>query len=154
MAGSVLMLLAILGSERPPQPADRQLPASTCWLYELSIPVEHPVLVFPFVSRVLHQGAVFPFHTWLPDAHVQAPTAVLGHPRGRAAEDGHLRLVRFAFPLFPEAAAYFAPYIGPRFAVIGIIYGAPRRDDSADMKKSSPTERQPPWFRGAPVSRR
>ena len=41
---------------------------------------------------------VFPFHTWLPDAHVEAPTADLGHPGRRAAEDGHLRHAAHQLP--------------------------------------------------------
>ncbi len=55
---------------------------------------------------------LFPFHTWLPDAHVQAPTAGSVILAGVLLKMGTYGLVRFAFPLFPDAAQQFAPYIG------------------------------------------
>src|SRR5207253_711413 len=61
---------------------------------------------------------LFPFHTWLPDAHVQAPTAGSIILAGVLLKMGTYGLVRFAFPLFPAAAVTFAPWIAV-LAVIG-----------------------------------
>mgnify|MGYP003694752541 CR=1 FL=1 len=77
---------------------------------------------------------LFPFHTWLPDAHVQAPTAGSVILAGVLLKMGTCGFVRFAFPLFPLAAAYFAPWIAV-LAVIGIIYGALVAMVQPDMKK-------------------
>jgi NADH-quinone oxidoreductase subunit M len=77
---------------------------------------------------------LFPFHTWLPDAHVEAPTAGSVILAGVLLKMGTYGLIRFAFPLFPQAAAYFAPYLA-LLAVIGIIYGALVAMVQPDMKK-------------------
>jgi NADH-quinone oxidoreductase subunit M len=77
---------------------------------------------------------LFPFHTWLPDAHVEAPTAGSVILAGVLLKMGTYGLLRFAFPLFPEAAIYFAPYIAT-LAVIGIIYGALVAMVQPDLKK-------------------
>jgi NADH-quinone oxidoreductase subunit M len=77
---------------------------------------------------------LFPFHTWLPDAHVEAPTAGSVILAGVLLKMGTYGLLRFSFPLFPEAAAYFAPWLA-LLAVIGIIYGALVAMVQPDMKK-------------------
>jgi NADH-quinone oxidoreductase subunit M len=77
---------------------------------------------------------LFPFHTWLPDAHVEAPTAGSVILAGVLLKMGTYGLVRFAFPLFPRAAVMFAPYLAV-LAVIGIIYGALVAMVQPDMKK-------------------
>ena len=66
---------------------------------------------------------IFPFHTWLPDAHVQAPTAGSIILAGIMLKMGTYGYLRFAIPLFPEAAARFGPWIAA-LAIIGILYGA------------------------------
>jgi NADH-quinone oxidoreductase subunit M len=66
---------------------------------------------------------MFPFHTWLPDAHVEAPTAGSVILAGVLLKMGGYGFLRLAFPLFPDAAMAFAPWIAG-LAVIGIIYGA------------------------------
>lgn len=66
---------------------------------------------------------LFPFHTWLPDAHVQAPTAGSILLAGVLLKMGSYGFLRLAMPLFPEAAARFAPWLAV-LAVIGILYGA------------------------------
>lgn len=66
---------------------------------------------------------IFPFHTWLPDAHVQAPTAGSILLAGVLLKMGTYGYLRFAVPIFPEAAARFGPWIAV-LAVIGILYGA------------------------------
>jgi NADH-quinone oxidoreductase subunit M len=77
---------------------------------------------------------LFPFHTWLPDAHVEAPTAGSVILAGVLLKMGTYGLLRFAFPLFPTAALYFAPWLA-LLAVIGIIYGALVAMVQPDMKK-------------------
>ncbi len=66
---------------------------------------------------------LFPFHTWLPDAHVQAPTAGSIILAGVLLKMGTYGYLRFAVPIFPQAAAHFGPVIAI-LAIIGIIYGA------------------------------
>jgi NADH-quinone oxidoreductase subunit M len=66
---------------------------------------------------------LFPFHTWLPDAHVQAPTAGSVILAGILLKLGTYGYLRFAMPIFPEAAERFGPLVGT-LAVIGILYGA------------------------------
>jgi NADH-quinone oxidoreductase subunit M len=77
---------------------------------------------------------LFPFHTWLPDAHVEAPTAGSVILAGVLLKMGTYGLIRFAFPLFPQAAMAFAPVLA-MLAVIGIIYGALVAMVQPDMKK-------------------
>jgi NADH-quinone oxidoreductase subunit M len=66
---------------------------------------------------------LFPFHTWLPDAHVQAPTAGSVILAGILLKLGTYGYLRFAIPIFPEAAERFGPLVAT-LAVIGILYGA------------------------------
>jgi NADH-quinone oxidoreductase subunit M len=87
-----------------------------------------------FALAFLIKVPLFPFHTWLPDAHVEAPTAGSVILAGVMLKMGTYGLLRFAFPLFPNAAAYYAPYIAA-LAVVGIIYGALVAMVQPDMKK-------------------
>ncbi len=66
---------------------------------------------------------LFPFHTWLPDAHVQAPTAGSIILAGVLLKMGTYGFLRLAMPVFPDAATQFGPLLGT-LAVIGILYGA------------------------------
>src|SRR4029079_2151028 len=104
-------------------------------MYQLQIP---PALQFWFFLAFELAFAIkvplFPFHTWLPDAHVEAPTAGSVILAGVMLKMGTYGLVRFAFPLFPLAANYFAPWIAI-LAVVGIIYGALVAMLQPDMKK-------------------
>lgn len=77
---------------------------------------------------------IFPFHTWLPDAHVEAPTGGSVVLAGVLLKMGLYGFIRFAYPLFPRGAELFAPYIAG-LAVIGIIYGALVAWAQKDMKK-------------------
>ncbi len=77
---------------------------------------------------------LFPFHTWLPLAHVQAPTAGSVILAGVLLKMGTYGLLRYAFPLFPDALKTYAPYIAV-LAVIGIIYGALVSMVQDDVKK-------------------
>ncbi|HWV35892.1 MAG TPA: NADH-quinone oxidoreductase subunit M [Thermomicrobiales bacterium] len=77
---------------------------------------------------------MFPFHTWLPDAHVQAPTAASVILAAVMLKMGGYGLLRFNLPLFPEAAKDWTPVI-VSLSVIGIIYGALVALVQPDMKK-------------------
>ena len=66
---------------------------------------------------------LFPFHTWLPDAHTEAPTAGSIMLAGVLLKMGTYGMLRFCLPLFPDAAHRFAPAIAV-LAIIGILYGA------------------------------
>jgi NADH-quinone oxidoreductase subunit M len=77
---------------------------------------------------------LFPFHTWLPDAHVEAPTAGSIILAGVLLKMGTYGLLRFNLPLFPETSVALAPYVMV-LAVIGIIYGALVAMVQPDMKK-------------------
>jgi NADH-quinone oxidoreductase subunit M len=77
---------------------------------------------------------LFPFHTWLPLAHVQAPTQGSVVLAGVMLKMGTYGMVRYAFPLFPDAFKTFAPYIAT-MSVIGIVYGALVALVQPDVKK-------------------
>jgi NADH-quinone oxidoreductase subunit M len=77
---------------------------------------------------------IFPFHTWLPDAHVEAPTGGSVILAGVLLKMGLYGFIRYAYPLFPRGAEVFAPYIAV-LAVIGIIYGALVAWAQTDIKK-------------------
>ncbi len=66
---------------------------------------------------------LFPFHTWLPDAHVQAPTAGSIILAGVLLKMGTYGFLRLAMPIFPQAAEQYGPLLGT-LAVVGILYGA------------------------------
>jgi NADH-quinone oxidoreductase subunit M len=135
MGASVLMLLAILGLAYLHSTVTGSYSFDVTQLYAMQIP---PNLQFWFFLAFALAFAVkvplFPFHTWLPDAHVEAPTAGSVLLAGVLLKMGTYGLVRFAFPLFPLAAAFFAPYIAV-LAIIGIIYGALVAMVQPDMKK-------------------
>jgi NADH-quinone oxidoreductase subunit M len=135
MAGSVLMLLAILGLAYLHYTATGAYSFDLLKLYELQIDLHLQFWFFlAFALAFAIKVPLFPFHTWLPDAHVEAPTAGSVILAGVMLKMGTYGLVRFAFPLFPEAAAYFAPALAV-LAVVGIIYGALVAMVQPDMKK-------------------
>ena len=135
MLGSILMLVAMI------------------WLYELSgsfdLPQIQSLLVSGQVSLTLRtelllfaafflafaiKVPLFPLHTWLPDAHTEAPTAGSVMLAGVLLKMGTYGMLRFCLPLFPEAAHRFAPYIAV-LAIIGIIYGALVAMVQTDLKR-------------------
>jgi len=81
------------------------------------------LLFLAFAFAFCIKVPLFPFHTWLPDAHTEAPTAGSVILAGVLLKMGTYGLLRFNLGLFPEMSRRFAPYI-IAFAVIGIIYGA------------------------------
>ena len=77
---------------------------------------------------------LFPLHTWLPDAHTEAPTAGSVILAGVLLKMGGYGFLRYAVNLFPEAARFFAPYIVP-LALVGIVYGAIVAMMQRDLKR-------------------
>ncbi len=75
-----------------------------------------------------------PFHTWLPDAHTEAPTAGSVILAGVLLKTGAYGLLRFAVPLFPEAARQFAP-VAMTLGVAGVLYGAVLAFAQSDLKR-------------------
>jgi len=130
MAGSILMLLAILwlGIQGqtfsvPELIAQHNIPTNIQWW-----------LFLAFTAAFAIKVPMWPLHSWLPDAHVEAPTAGSVILAGVLLKMGTYGFVRFNLPLFPEAAVKAAPYIA-LFATIGIIYGAAVSYAQADVKK-------------------
>jgi NADH-quinone oxidoreductase subunit M len=135
MAGSVLMLLAIIWLAYYHQSVTGVPSFDLIDLYALDIPGGVQTWLFlAFAVAFAIKVPLFPFHTWLPDAHVQAPTAGSVILAGVLLKMGTYGLLRFAFPLFPQAALQFAPWIAV-LAVIGIVYGALVAMVQPDMKK-------------------
>ena len=127
MAGSALMLVGIL--------ALYFQNGNSFDLTTLSGPFEHSHLLFlAFFIAFAIKVPLFPFHTWLPDAHVEAPTVGSVILAGVLLKMGTYGIVRFCLPLFPDAATQFTPLI-VTLAVIGIIYGALVAMVQPDLKK-------------------
>jgi len=126
MFGSILMLVAIL------------------WLYRITAAAGYPTFDLAQIQMMLSNGTLtmsirtelllfgafflafaikvplFPLHTWLPDAHTEAPTAGSVMLAGVLLKMGTYGMLRFCLPLFPEASRRFAPEIAV-LAIVGII---------------------------------
>lgn len=92
------------------------------------------LLALAFFVAFAIKVPMFPFHTWLPDAHVQAPTAGSVILAGVLLKMGTYGFVRFLLPIFPDAVRTLMPWV-VALALIGIIYGALVAMVQADMKK-------------------
>ncbi len=124
MAGSVLMLIAILALYFIHGNATGNYTFDLLELYKFGVPVGLQYWLFAaFALAFAIKVPMFPFHTWLPDAHTEAPTAGSVILAGVLLKMGTYGFIRFAIPLFPNAAMKFLPLISI-LALIGIIYGA------------------------------
>src|SRR5207249_9342202 len=134
-AGSVLMLVAILWLYFLNRSVTGVATFDLLAFYRLPIPAPAQMWLFlAFAVAFAIKVPMFPFHTWLPDAHVEAPTAGSVIPAAILLKMGTYGFIRFDFPLFPVAATFFAPYLAT-LAVVGIIYGALVAMVQPDMKK-------------------
>jgi NADH-quinone oxidoreductase subunit M len=97
-------------------------------------PAIERILFLAFFIAFAIKVPLFPFHTWLPDAHVEAPTAGSVLLAGVMLKMGTYGLVRFSLPFFPHMSHLFAPFIS-MLAIVGIIYGAFVAMVQPDMKK-------------------
>jgi NADH-quinone oxidoreductase subunit M len=129
MAGSILMLLAILwlgvnmGTFSVPEIIARGVPVAMQGL-----------LFWGFFAAFAIKVPIWPLHSWLPDAHVEAPTAGSVILAGVLLKLGTYGFVRFNLFMFPQAALQYAPVVAV-LAVIGIIYGAIVSYAQTDAKK-------------------
>jgi NADH-quinone oxidoreductase subunit M len=92
------------------------------------------LLMLGFLAAFIVKLPVVPFHTWLPDAHSQAPTAGSLILAGLLLKTGAYGLLRFVVPLFPVASREIAPW-AMLFGVIGILYGAIMAFSQTDFKR-------------------
>ena len=88
-----------------------------------------------FIAAFAVKVPLFPFHTWLPDVHTEAPTAGSVVLAGVILKMGAYGFLRFSFELFPQASVDFAPLLLV-LAVIGIIYGAIVAAMQTDLKRA------------------
>jgi len=135
MVGSLPMLAALIYLAIAHSQAAGSLSFALTDLYGLALPPPAAfwaclALVIAFAIKV----PMFPLHTWLRDAHVEAPTGGSVILAGVLLKMGTYGLLRFAFPLFPQAALHFAPYIAI-LAIIGVVYGALVAMVQPDLKK-------------------
>jgi len=124
--GSLLMLVAIIFvyyyALKSGVPFEQGF--SVSHFYQLNIPAQYQTWLFlAFAFSFAIKVPMFPVHTWLPDAHTDAPTAGSVILAAIMLKMGTYGYVRFAMPLFPEALQQFTPFLA-LLAVIGIIYGA------------------------------
>jgi NADH-quinone oxidoreductase subunit M len=142
LAGSLLMLLAMIAlylNVRDPNTGQHtfnmlymmnQVNHGT-WL--LNPDARHVLFVFLFIAFAI-KVPIFPFHTWLPDAHVEAPTAVSVILAGVLLKMGTYGIFRICYPILPDAARWFAWPLAI-LGAINIIYGAFCALAQKDMKK-------------------
>jgi NADH-quinone oxidoreductase subunit M len=136
MAGGVLMLVGIMalyflsGAQ-----AGGEYTFNLLKITGVALPFQAQVWLFlAFAVAFAIKVPMFPFHTWLPDAHVEAPTAGSVILAGVLLKMGTYGFLRFALPLFPDATRYFTPLLS-WLAIIGILYGALVSMVQPDLKK-------------------
>jgi len=134
-ASGLLMLVSILALVAVNQSATGQW--SFSYFDLLNTPMAEAAahwLMLGFFIAFVVKLPVFPFHTWLPDAHTQAPTAGSVILAGILLKTGAYGLIRFAVPLFPQAAMDFS-YVAMVLGAVGVVYGAVLAFAQTDFKR-------------------
>ena len=129
LLGSVLSLLAILAIYFITGTAD--IPEALAFNFPTSL---QPWLWLAFFASFAVKVPMWPFHTWLPDAHVEAPTAGSVILAGVLLKLGGYGFIRFSLPMFPAASAFFTPLVFT-LSVVAIIYTSLVALAQQDMKK-------------------
>lgn len=127
--GSVLMLLSILYIYYQVGTTDYQ----TLLTFSFSI-TEQKLLWVTFFLAFASKVPMIPFHLWLPEAHVEAPTAGSVILAGVLLKLGTYGLIRFSLPLFPQASFFFTPFVYT-IAAIGVIYTSFTAIRQTDFKR-------------------
>ncbi len=135
MVGSVLMLVAILWIVGAYHDLTGAYTFDLALLQDVVLPFDAQLLLFlAFAVAFAIKVPMFPFHTWLPDAHVQAPTGGSVILAAVLLKLGTYGFLRFAMPMFPLASQYAGPTIAA-IGLVGIIYGAYCAWVQKDVKK-------------------
>ena len=129
LLGSVLMLLAVIYLYYQVGTTDYEILLTT-----LLTAKEQKILWLAFFASFATKVPMVPMHIWLPEAHVEAPTAGSVILAGVLLKLGTYGLIRFSFPLFPEASFYFTPLVYS-IAVIGVIYTSFTAIRQTDFKR-------------------
>ena len=129
LLGSVLMLLGILYLHYQIGTTDYEILLSV-----LLTEKEQKLLWISFFASFATKVPMVPMHIWLPEAHVEAPTAGSVILAGVLLKLGTYGLIRFSFPLFPEASFYFTPLVFS-IAVVGVIYTSFTAIRQTDFKR-------------------
>jgi NADH-quinone oxidoreductase subunit M len=135
MAGSVLMLVALLWLYFTNRAITGEATFALDAFYAMPLTPEQQTWLFlAFAVAFAIKVPMFPFHTWLPDAHVEAPTAGSVILAAILLKMGTFGFLRYAIPLFPVASGQFTPWIVV-LSLIGIVYGALVAMVQPDLKK-------------------
>lgn len=136
MAGSLLMLVAVVYVASQYKAVSGVYSFDIEELTRLVLPVGAQYWLFlAFALSFAIKVPLFPFHTWLPDAHVEAPTGGSVILAAVMLKLGGYGFLRFAMPLFPFASHKLTPLFLAHFALIGIVYGAYCAWAQKDVKK-------------------
>ncbi len=131
LAGSLFMLLGILGVYFAAAPHTFDMTQLVGMPRSLLF---QQVVFMAFFLGFAIKVPIFPFHTWLPDAHVEAPTPISVILAGVLLKMGTYGFFRFSYPLFPEATRWFQPAMAV-LAIVGIVYGGFVALAQTDFKK-------------------
>ena len=135
LLGSVLMLAAMLWIYNYSGHALGSATTNIAELSKMDIPASAQTwLWLAFFASFAVKMPMWPVHTWLPDAHVQAPTAGSVILAGILLKLGGYGFIRFSIPMFPDASLHFAPFVF-WLSIIGIIYTSLVAYRQSDMKK-------------------
>lgn len=133
--GSILMLAAMIYLVVSLKSAQNITSFDFAQLYGLHLPLNTQMLLLSaFALSFAIKVPMVPFHTWLPDAHVEAPTAGSVILAGVMLKMGTYGFMKLGFPLFPDATQAFTPLL-MTLSVVGIVYGACLALVQTDIKK-------------------